>query len=89
MFKQIHPEGKTFVVAGGVASNKILRRELQNVVQAADFNFAAPPLNLCTDNGAMVAWAGIERFNINESCPLDFAPRPRWPLDELGSGSQG
>lgn len=89
MFKQIHPEGKTFVVAGGVASNKILRRELQNVVQAADFNFAAPPLNLCTDNGAMVAWAGIERSNINETSPLDFAPRPRWPLDELGSGSQG
>jgi len=89
MFKQIYPNGNTLVVAGGVASNRTLRQELQNVVQDMEFHFAAPPANLCTDNGAMVAWAGIERLRINAVSSLEFAPRPRWPLDELKSASQG
>jgi len=41
-----------------------------------------PPSNLCTDNGAMIAWAGIEYLRLGKSSQLDFAPRPRWPLDE-------
>tara|TARA_Y100001934_G_scaffold88185_1_gene109417 strand:- start:33542 stop:34585 length:1044 start_codon:yes stop_codon:yes gene_type:complete len=89
MFKRIYPKGNTLVAAGGVASNGVLRRELYNVTQSKDFLFAAPPVNLCTDNGAMVAWAGIERFKVGAMDSLDFAPRPRWPLDEFKTASQG
>jgi N6-L-threonylcarbamoyladenine synthase len=69
------------VAAGGVASNHAIRAALE--VTAAEFGlrFVAPPLPLCTDNAAMVAWAGIELFEAGCSDPLDFAPRPRWPLD--------
>ncbi len=80
-FKEMHPEGRYLVVAGGVAANTALRTALEGLAKKKNMIFAAPPLNLCTDNGAMVAWAGMERFLINSSDPLDFAPRPRWPLD--------
>jgi len=89
MFKHIYPKGNTLVAAGGVASNETLRHELYNVAQAKKFVFVAPPANLCTDNGAMVAWAGIERFKVNALSSLNFAPRPRWPLDEFKTASQG
>lgn len=79
--KKIMP--KTLVVAGGVAKNSAIRNAMEKL--ATDFNmqFAAPPMNLCTDNGAMIAWAGIENYNIGNIVKEPVAPRPRWPLTEL------
>ena len=67
----------TLVVAGGVAANVYLRRRLEGL----GVRLAAPPIGLCTDNGAMIAWAGIERLRLGMTDGLDFAPRPRWPLE--------
>ena len=69
------------VVAGGVAANGALRTALQALAQERALPFVAPPLQLCTDNAAMIAWAGLERFEPGKSDPLDIAARPRWPLD--------
>ena len=77
-----HPGLSALVVAGGVAANTALRTELESCARGAGLAFIAPPLRLCTDNAAMIAWAGLERFRLGEQSPLDFAPRPRWPLDE-------
>lgn len=77
------PQLTALVVAGGVAANGPLRTELQRIAIAADLRLVAPPLRLCTDNAAMIAWAGLERLRLGERTDLDFAPRPRWPLDEL------
>ena len=81
LFKQSWPQGTHLVVAGGVAANTKLRETLNALAQQNHLEFLAPPLNLCTDNGAMIAWAGIERFRLGLTDPLTFAPRPRWPLD--------
>jgi N6-L-threonylcarbamoyladenine synthase len=70
------------VVAGGVAANQALRRALQRLASESGLPMAAPPLQLCTDNGAMIAWAGIERLRRGLSDPLTTAPRARWPLAE-------
>ncbi|MET0589280.1 MAG: tRNA (adenosine(37)-N6)-threonylcarbamoyltransferase complex transferase subunit TsaD [Novosphingobium sp.] len=69
------------VVAGGVAANKAVRAALEGLAESNGLRFVAPPLPLCTDNAAMIAWAGIERLALGQSDPLDFAARPRWPLD--------
>jgi len=69
------------VVAGGVAANGALRRRLEDVAAVGGLRLVAPPLKLCTDNAAMIAWAGIERLRLGLTDGLDFAPRPRWPLD--------
>ena len=69
------------VVAGGVASNLFIREELKKLCLETDVFFFAPPLGLCTDNGAMIAWAGYEKYNHEGETNLDFKPRPRWPLD--------
>ena len=71
------------VVAGGVAANKTLRATLEQTAQAAGTRLVAPPPALCTDNAAMIAWAGLERLRLGLTDGLDFAPRPRWPLDSL------
>ncbi|WP_417514786.1 tRNA (adenosine(37)-N6)-threonylcarbamoyltransferase complex transferase subunit TsaD [Minwuia sp.] len=71
----------TFVLAGGVAANRFLRDRLQATATEADLPFTAPPPALCTDNGAMVAWAGVERFRLGMLDDLRAAPRARWPLD--------
>ncbi len=80
-FRDAHPSGDTLVVAGGVAANTHLRGALESLAAAKGMRFLAPPLRLCTDNGAMIAWAGIERLKRGETSAMDFAPRPRWPLD--------
>ncbi|HUH50433.1 MAG TPA: tRNA (adenosine(37)-N6)-threonylcarbamoyltransferase complex transferase subunit TsaD, partial [Mycoplana sp.] len=83
------------VVAGGVAANKVLRSTLQDLCDRNHFRFVAPPLALCTDNAAMIAWAGLERMAAGLSPDeLSVAPRSRWPLDAaaaavLGSGKRG
>jgi tRNA N6-adenosine threonylcarbamoyltransferase len=71
----------TLVVAGGVAANGALRGGLEQLVKRHGARLVAPPVALCTDNGAMVAWAGIERMQNGFLNDLSFAPRPRWPLD--------
>jgi N6-L-threonylcarbamoyladenine synthase len=68
------------VVAGGVAANQTIRRALQNTAAAAGLPLIAPPPALCTDNGVMVAWAGLERLRLGLHDPLDTPARPRWPL---------
>jgi N6-L-threonylcarbamoyladenine synthase len=72
----------TLVVAGGVAANKFLCAELQKFCDGRNLRFIAPPLNLCTDNAAMIAWVGIEKLNQKDfkGDSLNFAARPRWPL---------
>jgi N6-L-threonylcarbamoyladenine synthase len=70
-----------FVIAGGVAANLTIRQALENLCATQRVQFSAPPLALCTDNGAMIAWAGYERAMQNLFDSLDFAARPRWPLD--------
>lgn len=72
---------KPFVVAGGVAANKVLRTALVGVSEEFGFTFHAPPLGLCTDNGAMIAWAGAERLALGLVDELATPVRPRWPLD--------
>ncbi len=80
LFLARHPEGRALVVAGGVAANAHLRLRLADVAAAEGLDLVAPPLGLCTDNAAMIAWAGLERLRLGQSDDLDFAPRPRWPL---------
>ncbi len=85
----------TIAVAGGVAANKLIRSELENMAANEGFIFLAPPLPLCTDNAAMIAWAGLEKIALGaltDTTPI--IARPRWPLDQtaapmLGSGKKG
>lgn len=86
------PGVTAFAVAGGVAANHAIRAALEAVAGALPF--VAPPLALCTDNAAMIAYAGAQRLALGESDGMDLAARPRWPLDErapalLGSGRKG
>jgi N6-L-threonylcarbamoyladenine synthase len=83
-----------FVVAGGVAANSAIKIRLAKLAAGQGFRFVAPPVWLCTDNAAMIAWAGVERFALGLSDPLDAPARARWPLDEsagpmVGSGKRG
>ncbi len=72
----------TLVVCGGVSANKTIFKELENLASDNDMRLCAPPLTLSGDNGAMIAWAGIERLKTGyKGDPMDFKARPRWPLD--------
>jgi N6-L-threonylcarbamoyladenine synthase len=77
------------VVAGGVAANGAVRAALQDLASAHDLRFVAPPLWLCTDNAAMIGWAGAERFAAGLTDPLDIPARPRWPLDPGAEAVRG
>ncbi len=93
-YLQAQPSCPTFAVAGGVSANAAIRAALETVSNEFGVNFIAPPLELCTDNGAMIAWAGIEKYRNGQFDDLGLGARPRWPLDTatpplLGSGKKG
>ena len=88
-FQQDHRGADTFVVAGGVAANETLRAALADAAGVRGMRFVAPPLPLCTDNAAMIAWTGIEHLGEGLQSPLDAPARPRWPLDESRPNPQG
>jgi N6-L-threonylcarbamoyladenine synthase len=88
-----HPVA-VLAVAGGVAANREIRARLEGVCADQGVRFLAPPLPLCTDNAAMIAWAGIETYQASGADDLTLSARPRWPLDQkspalLGSGKKG
>ena len=76
------PYYESVVVAGGVASNSYLRKRFIDAIKDSKKNPFIPPASLCTDNGAMIAWAGYESFKLGYSSPLDFKALPRWPLEK-------
>ena len=80
-YMRLAPAAPSLVVAGGVAANKRLRAVLEGMASERGLRFIAPPLKLCTDNAAMIAWAGMERFVRGMTDAPDFAVRARWPLD--------
>ncbi|MDE4175745.1 tRNA (adenosine(37)-N6)-threonylcarbamoyltransferase complex transferase subunit TsaD [Phaeobacter sp. PT47_59] len=94
IYMEENPATPTVAVAGGVAANTAIRAALQTVCADAGAAFTAPPLRLCTDNAAMIAYAGLERFKSGARDGLDLTARPRWPLDQtspalIGSGKKG
>lgn len=89
-----NPAQPTLAVAGGVAANTAIRAVLETVCAENQTAFVAPPLALCTDNAAMIAYAGMERFKAGGQDDMELSARPRWPLDQhapsmLGSGRKG
>ena len=94
LYLDIAPGTPTFAISGGVAANSAIRSALEAVLEEVNVQFVAPPLALCTDNAAMIAYAGIELFQIGHRDDLTLSARPRWPLDTaspamLGSGKKG
>lgn len=85
-FRQDFPDAPRLVVAGGVAANQYLRGVLTDIAAGHGMGLIVPPPALCTDNAAMIAWAGLERFRLGMVDELTFEPRPRWPLEELARG---
>lgn len=88
------PSVPLLAVAGGVAANSAIRAGLETICKDNGLAFTAPPLALCTDNAAMIAYAGLERFKAGHSDDMRLAARPRWPLDKtapalLGGGKKG
>jgi N6-L-threonylcarbamoyladenine synthase len=73
------------VAAGGVAANQAIRKVLNRLAFEVGATLVVPPAELCTDNGAMIAWAGCERLALGLTDSLDTAPRARWPLDEIAA----
>jgi N6-L-threonylcarbamoyladenine synthase len=76
-----HLKLSQLIIAGGVAANQYLLNKITNAMLVHHLTTIAPPIKLCTDNGAMIAWAGIERFRLGLIDDLSLAPHPRWPLD--------
>jgi N6-L-threonylcarbamoyladenine synthase len=83
MMRERAADARVLVVAGGVAANGAVRAALTEVAGVQGFAVVAPPVRLCTDNAVMVAWTGIERLRLGLVDGLEFAPRPRWPLDAV------
>ena len=84
MMRVRYQQARLLIVAGGVAANGAVRGALTREADTRGFLMVAPPVRLCTDNAVMVAWAGLERLRLGWTDGLDFAPRPRWPLDAKG-----
>ena len=79
----------TFVIAGGVASNLSIRKNLIRLANEKNFISIFPPTSLCSDNAAMIAWAGIERYKIKLVNNLEFPSKARWPLDSTAPFLKG
>ncbi|PJI85780.1 O-sialoglycoprotein endopeptidase [Yoonia maricola] len=93
-YLKLNPEIPAFAIAGGVAANGSVRDGLKALCAGLDTDFVAPPLHLCTDNAAIIAYVGIARMTAGETDDLTLSARPRWPLDQqaapmLGSGKKG
>lgn len=93
-YLNLNPKSPTFAIAGGVAANTMIRSRLQTLCEEFQTQFVAPALELCTDNAAMIGYAGLERFCAGQLDDMSLSARPRWPLDDraapmLGSGKKG
>ena len=84
-----NPKNKFFVVAGGVAANKKIRSTLIDLCNENNYENIFPPINLCGDNGAMIAFVGLEKFKMKQFDDLDFPAKPRWQLDESAAFLKG
>ena len=80
--EQVKPKEKKFVVAGGVAANKVIRNMLIKLCEEKNYKAIFPPIELCGDNAAMIAMVGLEKFKLKQFDKLDYPAKPRWPLDE-------
>ncbi len=94
LYMDENPSQPTLAVAGGVAANQTIRTALQALCSEFGVRFYAPPLSLCTDNAAMIAFAGAERLQHGDVDGMDLVARPRWPLDQtaqplVGGGKKG
>ena len=94
VYLAMNPAGPGFAIAGGVAANGTIRAGLMDLCAARGVRFVAPPLRLCTDNAAMIAYAGQVQMQAGQVDDMTLSARPRWPLDQsaapmLGSGKKG
>ena len=93
-YLRTRPTRPTFCIAGGVAANASIRESLAHLCNDRGTAFVAPPIELCTDNAAMIAFAGLQKYLAGDTDDLALSARPRWPLDPenpalLGSGKKG
>ena len=87
--KRLNSSNKVFVVAGGVASNKNIRSMLIDLCNKKKYKSIFPPIELCSDNAAMIAMVGLEKYKLKKFDDLDHPAKPRWPLDQNASFLKG